>query len=492
MPLYNKRNIFLLIISISISVTNNYVLIKLKKFNNESDIYNNDYSPKVLIDNLYNQYYGFLNVGYPPQKTELQISTEDLGIVMKEDICLTNYYYNKNKSLSLSQTHYYDIDKYSKETVLANETIDFPVFNITNNNLSEITVSNYYFIYNKANKSGEEEEKIEKEKEGKACISFGLRVMCESGIFYCRNVPSVLKEKQLTSSYSFNFIYHNEKEKNENDGYDAFLLMGEYPHVYNKEKYHENNYRKAQASSWINEPTWILDFYNYFYTSNGTKISFHLTSQELRIKGVFWFHLDIIIGIKEYFNQIKKHYFDYYENECSINEIDYQYSVITCNKDFNTENFPTLYFYQDDHNYTFELTDKDLFQIRGDKKYFLIVFDKHSNYPWKFGKLFMQKYFFNFDLDSRIIGFYNEINDSDSQKEETKDNNNSNHSALLWILWVVLLIITGVGCFLLGRIIYNKNRKKRANELEDDFEYKQKNNDENFADDLKGNQLGLN
>ena len=62
----------------------------------------------------------------------------------------------------------------------------------------------------------------------------------------------------------------------------------------------------------------------------------------------------------------------------------------------------------------------------------------------------------------------------------------------MWILWVVLLIITGVACFLLGRIIYNKNRKKRTNELEDDYDYKEKNNDENFINDSNGNnKLGV-
>ena len=39
---------------------------------------------------------------------------------------------------------------------------------------------------------------------------------------------------------------------------------------------------------------------------------------------------------------------------------------------------------------------------------------------------------------------------------------------------VVLLIITGVLCYFLGKNI-NQLRKKKANELEDDYEYTQKN-----------------
>ena len=81
------------------------------------------------------------------------------------------------------------------------------------------------------------------------------------------------------------------------------------------------------------------------------------------------------------------------------------------------------------------------------------------------------------------------------KKNENKKNDNStstSSSSSLWILWVVLLIITGVACFLLGRIIYNKNLKKRTNELEDDYDYKEKNNDENFINDSNGNnKLGV-
>ena len=124
MIIYKQRNIILLILLL-LSFTHCYVLIKLKKFNNESDINNEKYSPEILIKNLFNQYYSFLNVGNPPQKTELQISMEELGLVMKEDICLTSFFYNKNKSLTLNQTHYYDIDNIQKKQLLLMKQLIF-------------------------------------------------------------------------------------------------------------------------------------------------------------------------------------------------------------------------------------------------------------------------------------------------------------------------------------------------------------------------------
>ena len=484
---------FLLIVS-----THSYVLINLKKYKNDNNSITGEYSPELLIKNLYNQYYSYLNVGYPPQKTEAQLSVDYVGIAMKENICLTSNFYNKNKSLTLEQIHYYDDDDYqiSKEWVVANETIDIPFFNSSTKNVSLNTIP-YIFIYYKANKSGEKEEKIEKEKEGKACILLGLSKYCQYGLPYCTSMPNYLKGKKLINSYNFFFLYNSDKEKKEKEGDDISLLIGENPHEYNNKEYDINNYIKSPALPWISEPSWTLEFKNFYYLSNGSEINFHTSSINDRIKGTFVFNLDIIIGIRDYFRSIKTNYFDNYQKECNINIVDSQYTVITCDKNFNTEKFPTLYFYHMDYNYTFELTHKDLFQIIGDKKYFLIIFDSTSNFPWKFGKLFMQKYLFNFDTDSSMIGFYRRINNENNESNENNGKNEiseniSNSNFLVWIFMGILIIIFGIGCFCLGKFLYNKNRKKRANELEDDYEYKQKNNEESLTNNKNKNILGIN
>ena len=483
-----KKNFFIIFYFL-ITSTYNYVIFNLKKFENVNDSANKEYSPENLIINLFNRYYSFINIGNPPQKTEVQLSKEAIGFVMKEDICLTNNYYNKNKSLSLIQTHNYDEDKYSKRVIVVNETIDFPIYNSETKKFSEITISDFSFIYNKTNETvyGYIEEEIEKEKEGNACIILGLQFECKTGQFFCKIFPDYLKEKGLTSSHNFFFLYNNDKEK-EKSGYDSSLIIGENPHNYNKEKYHEDNYIKSNALNYASEKAWALEFHNYFYSKNGTKIVFHLGDIKDKVKGIFWFDLDIIIGISKYLKEIKENYFDYYQKECKVNSVNLKdninYEVISCDKEFDTKDFPNLYFYHSDYNYTFELTEKDLFQIRGDQKYFLIVFDKDSNYPWKFGKLFMKKYFFNFDVNSKTIGFYKDLTIANSDKK-------FNNKLLIWILFPIILIIFGVGGFFLGKMIYNKNRKKRANELDDDYEYQQKNKEEKLKDNENLNKLGI-
>ena len=118
--------IFLLFIS-----AHNYILIKLKKFQPEKDFKNDKFTPEDLIKNLFNQYYTILTVGNPPQEVETQISIDYHGLIMKGDICLTSNYYNKNISLSLTQNYNYDYNPNSKKIVIANENIDFPVYNTT-------------------------------------------------------------------------------------------------------------------------------------------------------------------------------------------------------------------------------------------------------------------------------------------------------------------------------------------------------------------------
>ena len=490
--LFNFRFTFLFsltIILILIISINNYVLLQFKKFESESNINNEEYSPEILIKNLFSQYYSYLNIGNPPQKTEVHISYKDLGLFLKEDICLTSNYYNKNKSLSLSQTSYYNYNENSKKVIIINETIDFPVFNTTTKNLSQVIIPDYIFHYMRKNKTEGEEEKIEKDKEGKACAVLGFKIVCEFGLVVCNNIPGYLKRNKLTNSYNFFFLFHDNEEKKINGGYDFSLLIGENPHKMNQEKYHEQNYMLSKALTFMYEKAWTLDFFNFYYY-NGNKIQFNFTKYDLKIKATFWFDLDFIIGMFDYYKSIKQNYFDKYQKECNISVVNKQYYVISCDVNFNPEKFPTLYFHNTDYNFTFELTHKDLFQIRGNRKYFLIIFDLQSNYPWKFGKIFMQKYFFNFNVDSSTIGFYTDLYNSNSEI----NNKSWYNSQFIFLIFSIILIIIGVGCFLLGKYIYKKNPKRKANELDDDYEYTQNDKKESLKQDSKkdDDKLGIN
>ena len=484
------------IIYILFVFSKSYVLINLKRIENENEI-NSEYSPEIFVNNIYSNYYGILNVGYPPQKTEVQFSRDYFGLSMKENICLTSNYFNKNKSITLLQTRSHDIDIYSKRIITAYESIEFPVYNTSLKTLSNIEDSSFLFIYRKDTNDTKLEEFLDKYNPGKACLIFGLKLTCSREDFICRTFPEILKKKHLAQSENYHFIYYSDNEKNFNGGYDAAILIGENPHEYNKDKYKEKNYVKTKALEMIKDLGWIIEFTNYYFLKDGTKISLNLTNFNNKIKGWFWFDLNFIIGTQDYLNSIKKNYFNNYSKKCMSEKFQKRYTVIWCDKDFDTKDFPTLYFQNSEYNYIFELTNKDLFEIRGDKKYFLIVFDSLSNYPWKLGKIFLKKYFFNFETDSKQIGFYNNLINDDP---DNSDKYNSGFKIWLWFLWSGLIIIVGFGGFFIGNNIRKKNRKKRANELDDeDYEYKQKNIDNkkdeliNEGNNYKDNEvLGIN
>lgn len=94
---------------------------------------------------------------------------------------------------------------------------------------------------------------------------------------------------------------------------------------------------------------------------------------------------------------------------------------------------------------------------------------------------FLKKYKLSFNGDNRMISYYkkfNSNNDIDSsnngnnKKEENNLNENNKSPTLIKVIIIISLLII---FFVLG-ILFHKNiirlpRKKKANELEDDYEY---------------------
>ena len=86
------------------------------------------------------------------------------------------------------------------------------------------------------------------------------------------------------------------------------------------------------------------------------------------------------------------------------------------------------------------------------------------------GKLFLKKYFFTFNQDMKMIGYYKE----EELNDEKNDNNSiftSVNNTYLIIIMIILIIIFGVVGFFLGKIVYDKVRKKRINEVDDNYDY---------------------
>ena len=153
----------------------------------------------------------------------------------------------------------------------------------------------------------------------------------------------------------------------------------------------------------------------------------------------------------------------------------YYFSCKSISLSFNEikENFPILYFKQNEFDFIFELRHHDLFIQIGDQIFFLIVFNKNNpTSSFLLGNVFLKKYFFSFDYNSQKIMFYKNIKTKNNGKEIYEPNDLLWYNSTKIIVFLIFFIfVVGIIGFYFGKRFYKK-RKLIANELEDQFEYK--------------------
>ena len=129
----------------------------------------------------------------------------------------------------------------------------------------------------------------------------------------------------------------------------------------------------------------------------------------------------------------------------------------------DVEKFPKLEFYSDelDHTFTYEGKDLFVFDSKNGNYLFLIVFDLYTpvETSWELGLPFLRKEKLFFDMDKENLGV-------------CLDANQPKENSIYLVLNVALI------CFLLAVVVgllfmmpSKKQRKKRANELVEDYEY---------------------
>lgn len=136
-----------------------------------------------------------------------------------------------------------------------------------------------------------------------------------------------------------------------------------------------------------------------------------------------------------------------------------------------------IHFFTSDLNYTFEITSDDILKETEEYIFIKILFQKYGG-VWNLGKPFTLKYKFMFNPDKKEIGFYTR------EKEKTSNLNKTFILVLIIIGLCIIFITVGV---ILGKKIYGLKKKKRANELDDDYEYyseEQKKKDEKIQNSL--------
>ena len=251
-------------------------------------------------------------------------------------------------------------------------------------------------------------------------------------------IQNKTKEKIKTMSIKYN---------NDSEGE---LIFGNYTFDYNPWKCNKNNLVSSNVDIiHQNNQGWkiyfdIIKFDNDQYNGNN-----HIT---------FSLENGFIKGPLELNNLFLKNVF--IQDKCNKIILESIMTFYYCDDDVSFINFPNLYFYNREMNYTFSLKKEELFIKKNGKIYFLIYFlEKNKFSNWILGKPFLKKYQLFFDYEKKKIGFYT----PDKKK-------NDNLTSKLNII-IILIIVIFVLLFILYKFHYNQKRKRRINEVDDNYNY---------------------
>ena len=243
-----------------------------------------------------------------------------------------------------------------------------------------------------------------------------------------------------------------------------------------------------------------IKFDEIYYNLNNQNHTFHKFTQ-----GIFVFDYDYIISNEDYFNSIKNIFFNTYLEKgiCFIDKqkkyiktrkYDMQLlNILFCEKNKieinELKKFPKLYLKHIGLYQIFEFGFEELFLETKNYFIFKILLNEEKKSFWNFGRLFLKKYQFVFDNDQKAI-FYLGINDFNKKSKTGEDNQNNNDTLKykLYLFFILAILIIGIAVAIgwyFGKIIFNKQKKKRANELDDEYEYIEKKNNINEGIGIK-------
>ena len=283
------------------------------------------------------------------------------------------------------------------------------------------------------------------------------------------NLISQIRENMENIDVSWTFQYYQNNKDNE---YEGLFIIG----IESLEKTLNKNelipvYTKLTGYGSILEWKFSIDelyIGNYYYKINDEEIKINSDIDGFEIPKVLSNKLEEI-----YFNK-------YYSSKiCEKEIITDSNMVISCYNDKFTEvdinNFPEINIFKYKIGFNFTFMGQELF-FKKDKKYFFrMVFNlKETEKDIIVGRMFLKKYQIIFNSDSKCMLFFKNNN----KKNIFENNNIKDKNVIINILSYLFigLLFLFIGIFF-GRKYCFRDKKKLANELEDDYSYKSKKND---------------
>ena len=419
-----------------------------------------EYDTTSFVDDYYYQpAYTTIKIGNPPQNIKFLLSYNDCGFkIGKNNRCIykADYLSHYNRNLSADFKYTNDFNKTIYKGRSAEETI-YAYTDLALKNL--IKLENIGFF-------------LSSDTNDELCGIIGFRT--NNYKLYCdemNNIFSSFKLRELINSGNWLIKYTSENEG---------LLIFE-PEL-NKiiKNYDENKLFITYSDKSISDQPWSVTIDKILVENN------NVTINKKKLRAEFDNDLGLIEGSGDYYYYITTTYFkDYILNRiCNLNEVHvnvYYYYAIECDKKkFGIEDmkkFPTLSLVLVCFQKEFTLNYKDLFIETKYKYFFNIIFNIYVTERWILGKPFLRKYPLLINYNLQTIGYYNEEMKTENDPENDNINNDINNIfskrfiIFMIIIIVLLILVSGISCYYIGKY-FNKIKKKKANELDDDdYEY---------------------
>ena len=429
-----------------------------------------------IINNEYKQiFFTELEMGTPIQKVPLLIKTESSYYIITSINSIqnsTSYKYRDifNFSESFLEKNKYDFYNETKSSSYILNNCDYPKVYEAEEYCNSNETFLFYNNINLQNKSKNEKIYFElmRNVEDNITGEIGLNLY-DRNKWSFNSFINILKTRKIIENYNWFIDFDTPSSKK------GKIIVGALPHEVYPDNYmlDDLNYEKAIAQSFL--LYWRMKF-NKIYVKNNNKenIYFNETIIEFKLDS------NVIIGTYEYENYILNIFDKFLKEKKCFNDTINDYKIYNnkltfyyCKNEKNIKNelfklLPNIYFYSNEFNYTFQLNNDELWEINNDYIYYKVLFGSLNNKYWYLGKPMSLKYKFIFNPETKQIGFYNKYY-TNKEKNSSKNNNTS----LIIKISVIIVLI----CFFiflgirLGKMIYGMKRKKRANELVDDFDY---------------------
>ena len=468
-----------------IYINSSYITLPLDTLKKENILspYKSNSIQDLMLAEYISPFFTEIELGSPPQKIPLliEIKTNDFVItsMYQSEKSKSSFYLNKtlydfseilkgrnffnekksntfNSSFCKNRERYYNYDEYetavSEEICPAYDTLYlYQDFNMK----KKLMLKNTYF------------DLVRNIKDNVTGV-LGLHLMTDS-----RTKSSFLfflKKNNLTNNYNFFFNFDSNKNKK------GKLIIGSFPdELYEKEYKRNDLYYSTGNRGYLYYNIYLdkiyIEYNNSFIYKQENKdagICFNhdVIQAESNYKEILENSLGDLIENKlcffSYFNGIA----DFYES--NNKNISFFYCINNDNilNELKKRILPIKFFTHEYNNYTFEILPDDILIQKGDFILIKIVFPKF-NYNWNLGRPFSLKYQFIFNPDIKKLGFYVK---SDNNEENSEEKKIGKYFLYSFIIIVLIAIFIVVGVFL-GKKIYGLKRKKRANEMDDDYEY---------------------